>query len=161
MQVLEKNRKGLPPKSTDRTIPSESSRRREVTLAIPRVSTLVLFKVSVVVGVEPLGEVPSLPADVTTSTTLRPHYDHTTTPLRPHYDHTTTPLRPHYDPTTTTLRPHYDHTTTTLRPHFLLTRDQKTSRSGHPSIRTQPQDPITARTPFHSTLGIPLKWTKY
>ena len=61
-------------------------------LAILRVSTLVLFKVSVVVGVELLEEVPSLPADVTTSTTLRPHYDHTTTPLRPHYDHTTTTL---------------------------------------------------------------------
>ena len=52
-----------------------------VGLGIPRVSNLVRFKVSVVVGVEPLGEVPSLPADVTTSTTLRPHYDHTTTTL--------------------------------------------------------------------------------
>ena len=55
------------------------------TVAIPRVSTLLLFKVSVVVGVEPFGEVPSFPADVTTSTTLRPQLDHNSTTLRPQF----------------------------------------------------------------------------
>ena len=67
---------------------------------------------------------------MTTSTTLRPHYDPTTTALRPRYDFAatprarfdfaSTPLRPRFDPASTSLRHPGGSASTSLRPRFDL-----------------------------------------